>query len=115
MSTIETLYDEAQIHANEEAINAKRHVDEMDIELLKKEYVELIGLVAYYTKLEATMSAMPRLHYDAIKQAMKELGAEKLVQQAEIAAEQGVEISGLARVPAKPLLNLLIRVNSILG
>lgn len=115
MSTLGTFYSLARVYSQEEAVLARQEVKKMSAQELEDAYVDMVGMVAYYTKLESHLSAKPRMHFDALKQAMKELEADKLLDQAAQAAEQGVEISGTCRVKSKPLLSLLQRVNAILG
>jgi len=110
-----TIYDEARQYATEAQNEAKQWVGEMDIETLRRELVDSIGMVAYYTKIERALSATPRLHYDALRSSYKALDADKLLEQAEKAAEEGIEIAGTCRVPAKPLLDLLFRLRAILS
>lgn len=109
------IYEAAQQYAVEEQHEAREWVMQMDVEDLREELLDAIGRVAYYTKIEAALSAKPRLHYDAMREAYIQLGAENLLAQAEHAIDQGVEISGTVTVKSKPLINLLNRVRSILG
>lgn len=115
MAVIDEMYEDARQYGAAEEEIARQYVDGMNIDDLRKEFVQLSGMVAYYTKLERVLSSNPRTHYDVIRECMRELDADVLMQQAEIAAQTGVEISGLARVKAKPLLKLLHRINAILG
>jgi hypothetical protein len=115
MAVIDEMYEEARRYGASEEDTARQYVNGMSIEDLRKEFVQLTGMVAYYSKLERVLSANPRTHYDVIRECMRELDADTLMQQAEIAAQSGMELSGLARVKTKPLLKLLHRVNAILG
>lgn len=103
---VDEIYDVANAYAAEAETQAKETVDSMSLEQLRAEYVALTAMNAYYTKMEV-VRAQPRFHRDAIKEALVDIKADELLRQAEVAHEQGVEISGSARVPAKPLLSLL--------
>lgn len=106
------MYQAANEYAAEAEAQAKERVGEMSLEELRAEYVALTAMAAYYTKMEVVM-AQPRFHMEAIKELLIDLKAPELLRQAEIAQEQGVEISGAARVPAKPLLSLLARLQEL--
>lgn len=105
-------YEEARAYAAEAERQAQAQAELLTLETLRREYVALTGMVAYYTKMEREM-ARPRYQMDAIKRLLVELKADRLVQQYEEAVEMGVEVSGNARVPAKPLIELLERVRAI--
>lgn len=115
MSEVETVYEEARQYATEAQHEARGYVNELDIDTLRKELIDSIGMVAYYTKIERALSATPRLHYDGLRSAYKALDADNLLAQAEKAAEEGVEIAGTCRVKAKPLVDLLFRLRAILS
>lgn len=115
MDPLGVFYSEARVYSQEEAAIARQEVTKMSAEELQDAYVDMVGMVAYYTRLEGHLSAKPRMHFDALRLAMRELEADKIIEQAAQAAEQGMEISGTCRVKAKPLLSLLQRVNAILG
>lgn len=106
------LYEEAREYAAEAEQQAQAQVASIDIETLRREYVALTGMVAYYTKMERDIMKS-RFQMDAIKRLLVEIKADRLVQQYEEAVEMGVEVTGNARVPAKPLIELLERVRSI--
>lgn len=114
MDEVDAIYSAARAYAEGEREIAVAEVKEMDIERLRKEYVDLISMVAYYTKLEQTMLATPRSHFDGLRAALKEIGAEEILYQASVAEEDGMPIAGMARVKAKPLLTLLGRVKALL-
>ena len=100
------LYVAATNYAAEAELQAQAQVGGIDIETLRREYVSMMGMVAYYTKIERVM-AKPRLHMDAIKKLLVKMKADEMLEQAALAEEQGMPISATARVPAKPLLELL--------
>lgn len=106
------VYEVARAYAAEAERQAKEQVWGLKVETLQAEYVSLTAMVAYYTKIEREM-ARPRFHMDAIRKLLVQIKAEEILQQAELADEQGVEISGDARVPAKPFLALLERLQEI--
>lgn len=109
------VYDDARQYAAEAQYEARQYVNDLDIDTLRKELIDNIGMVAYYTKIERALSATPRLHYDGLRSAYKALEADNLLAQVEKAAEEGVEISGTCRVKAKPLVDLLFRLRAILS
>ena len=109
------VYDDARQYAAEAQHEARQYVNDLDIDTLRKELIDNIGMVAYYTKIERALSATPRLHYDGLRSAYKALEADNLLAQVEKAAEEGVEISGTCRVKAKPLVDLLFRLRAILS
>jgi hypothetical protein len=115
MSDVENIYEDARQYATEAQHEARQYVNDLDIDTLRKELIDSIGMVAYYTKIERQLSATPRLHYDGLRSAYKQLEADNLLAQAEKAAEEGVELSGTCRVKAKPLVDLLFRLRAILS
>lgn len=106
------VYDAAAQYATEAEQQAKAQVGGMDIEALRREYVSMTGMVAYYTKIERVMTK-PRLHMDAIKKCLVKLKADQILEQAALAEEQGMPISVTARVPAKPLIELLSQLKQM--
>jgi|LauGreDrversion4_2_1035121.scaffolds.fasta_scaffold1973145_2 hypothetical protein len=114
MSEAEVIYSRAREYAEGERQAALEDVKTMDEDRLKKEYVDLISLVAYYTKLEQAILATPRSHFDGLRAALKEIDADEILRQASIAEEEGMPIAGMARVKAKPLITLLGRIKALL-
>lgn len=108
------MYQAAREYAAEAEAEAKKHVGEMSLEELRTEYVALTAMAAYYTKMEVVM-AQPRFHTEAIKELLIDMKAQEILHQAEIAQEQGVKISGTARVPTQPLLALLARLQQLVN
>jgi hypothetical protein len=106
------LYAAAMNYAAEAELQAQAQVGGMDIETLRRDYVSMMGMVAYYTKIERVMTK-PRLHMDAIKSLLVKMKADELLDQAALAEEQGMPISGTARVPAKPLIELLSQLKQM--
>ena len=106
------MYDAASAYAAEAERQAQAQVGDMDIETLRREYVSMTGMVAYYTKIERVMTK-PRLHMDAIKKCLVKLKADQILDQAALAEEQGVPVSVTARVPAKPLIELLSQLKQM--
>lgn len=100
------VHETARQYAAEAEQQAQAQAMEMDIETLRREYVAMSSMVAYYTKIEREMTK-PRLHLDAIKKLLVKLKADEILNQAEVAEEQGMPVSVMARVPAKPLIQLL--------
>ena len=115
MSELERIYAEAREYAEGERKLAQEGVMQVDIKDLRREYIDLMAMVAYYTRIEQAMSATPRLHFDALSKDLKDIKADELLAQADIAAEQGVPIAGTARVPVKPLLDILSRLKPMLN
>lgn len=115
MGALDKIYAEAREYAEGERRVAQEGVMQLDIQALRREYIDLMAMVAYYTRLEQAMSATPRLHFDALKKAMKDIKADEMLHQADVAAEDGMPIAGTARVPAKPLLEILSRLKAMLS
>lgn len=115
MSEVENIYEAAREYATEAQHEARQYINDLDIDTLRQELIESIGMVAYYTKIERALSATPRLHYDGLRSAYKTLDADNLLAQAEKAAEEGIDVAGTCRVKAKPLLDLLFRLRAILS
>lgn len=109
------VYDDARQYAAEAQHEARQYVNDLDIDTLRKELIDSIGMVAYYTKIERALSGTPRLHYDALRSAYKQLNADNLLAQAEQAVESGIEISGTCSVKTKPLIDLLHRIRAIVS
>ncbi len=99
------VYDAATQYASEAERQAQAQVEGIDIDTLRREYVSMMGMVAYYTKVEREMTK-PRWHMELISKLLVKLRAEDVLRQAADAEEQGVAL-GIARVPAKPLVELL--------
>lgn len=106
------MYDAASAYAAEAERQAQAQVGDMDIETLRREYVSMTGMVAYYTKIERVMTK-PRLHMDAIKKLLVKMKADEILEQAALAEEQGMPVSVTARVPAKPLIELLSQLKQM--
>lgn len=106
------LYDAATAYAAEAERQAQAQVGGLDIETLRREYVSMMGMVAYYTKIERVMTK-PRLHMDEIKKLLVKMKADEMLEQAALAEEQGMPISVTARVPAKPLIELLSQLKQM--
>lgn len=115
MGALDEIYAEAREYAEGERKLAQEGVMQMDIHALRREYIDLMAMVAYYTRIEQALSATPRLHFDALKKAMKDIMADEMLHQADLAAEDGTPIAGTARVPAKPLLEILSRLKAMLS
>lgn len=114
MSEVDLIYSEARQYAEQERQSAMEESKKLDIEQLRKEYVDLMAMVAYYTKLERSLSATPRLQFDALRQALKDIDAEDILHQAALAEEDGIPLGQYARVKARPLITLLTRVSAML-
>lgn len=114
MSDTHDVYQMAREYAEGERQSAIEESKKLDIEQLRKEYVDLMGMVAYYTKLEQLSSATPRSHFDGIRKALKEIGADQIIRQARMADEEGIPLGQWARVRTMPLLNLLTRCQAML-
>jgi hypothetical protein len=99
------LFEQAREYAAEEEAKARLAVESMTEDQLRRECVSLMGMVAYYTKVEREMTK-PRLHLEQIQKLLVKIKADDLLRQAADAEEQGVSL-GIARVPAKPLVELL--------
>lgn len=114
MKELDAIYADARVYADGERNIAIQESKDMDVDRLKKEYIDLISMVAYYTKIEQAMIATPRSHFDGLRAALKDIGADEILYQASVAEEDGMPIAGTARVKAKPLLALLGRVKALL-
>ena len=57
MSEVDNIYDEARQYATEAQHEARQYVNDLDIDTLRKELIDNIGMVAYYTKIERALSA----------------------------------------------------------
>lgn len=112
MGELERIYEEARDYASAEQDKARAQIDQLSTDELKAAYLDMIAMTAYYTKLERTMSATPRLHFDAIKRCMTDIDAEEILRQADMAEEEGTQISGTARVKARALIELLRQVRA---
>lgn len=106
------VYDAATQYASEAERQAQAQVGGIDIDTLRREYVSMMGMVAYYTKIERVMTK-PRLHMDAIKKILVKMRADEILEQAALAEEQGMPVSVTARVPAKPLVELLSQLKQM--
>lgn len=114
MSEVDLIYSEARQYAEQERQSAMEESKKLDIEQLRKEYVDLMAMVAYYTKLERSLSATPRLQFDALRKALNDIDADEILHQAALAEEDGVPLGQYARVKARPLITLLTRVSAML-
>lgn len=109
---LKDVYDAATQYAAEAERQAQAQVESIDLETLRREYVSMMGMVAYYTKIERVMTK-PRLHMDAIKKLLVRMKADEILEQAALAEDQGSPISVTARVPAKPLVELLSQLKQM--
>lgn len=109
---LKDAYDAATQYAAEAERQAQAQVESIDLETLRREYVSMMGMVAYYTKIERVMTK-PRLHMDAIKKLLVRMKADEILEQAALAEDQGMPVSVTARVPAKPLIELLSQLKQM--
>ena len=82
---------------------------------LEREYADAVAIAAYYTKLESRISAVPRMSFDAIRQALLQIRADELLDQAASVEEQGGSVSNFVTVRTAPLLTLLSRCMLMVG
>lgn len=82
---------------------------------LEKQYAEAVAMAAYYTKLESRISAVPRMCFDSIRQALLSIRADELLDQAERAEAEGWPLSKHVTVRTAPLLTLLSRCMLMVG
>lgn len=84
-------------------------------EELERNYSEAVAMAAYYTKLESRISAVPRMCFDSIRQALLSIRADELLDQAQQAEAEGWPLSKHVTVRTAPLLTLLSRCMLMVG
>lgn len=84
-------------------------------EQLEREYSEAVAMAAYYAKLESRISAVPRMCFDSIRQALLSIRADELLDQAQRAEAEGWPLSKHVTVRTTPLLTLLSRCMLMVG
>ena len=82
---------------------------------LEQNYAEAVAMAAYYTKLESRISAVPRMCFDSIRQALLSIRADELLDQAQRAEAEGWPLSKHVTVRTAPLLTLLSRCMLMVG
>lgn len=73
MGTIGEAYDSARFAGTEAEAEARQIVDKMSIEQLREEWVSLMALLAYYSKLERSLHTNPRLYFDRAHELLDKL------------------------------------------
>lgn len=109
MSDIENVYARAQEYANSVIELALAEAKNAEREELEKMYAGAVSLNAYYTRIEAKLSALPRLSYDVLRQSLRDIQAQELLSQAAMVEDQGGQLSNHVTVKTRPLLTLLDR------
>ena len=111
----EEFYAKAREHGDsvwqvalEEAKNTER-------EQLEKWYADAVALNAYYSRIEAKLSAVPRMSFDAIRAALLQIRADELLEQAAAVEAEGGTLSNHVTVKTHPLLVLLSRCSQMVG
>tara|TARA_R110000772_G_scaffold58_4_gene401 strand:- start:484 stop:840 length:357 start_codon:yes stop_codon:yes gene_type:complete len=113
---VDEYYEEARQKGEVANVNAMEEAASIeDIKLLRALYADAIALNAYYVFLESRLSTMPRLSFDAIRDALREIKAEELMYNANLAKESGFDLNTTVAVKTKPLLTLLSRCHSMVN
>ena len=73
MSAISEAYERARDFGKEAETDAKKTVTRMSVDELRSEWVSLIGMLGYYTKLEALVQQNPRQYFDKIRELLKNI------------------------------------------
>ena len=73
MSALGDAYDSARVAGMDAEKEARQIVDKMSIEQLREEWVSLMALLAYYSKLERSLHTNPRLHFDRAHELLDKL------------------------------------------
>jgi len=105
----EEFYAKAREHGDSIWGVALEEAKDTDKEQLEKWYADAVALNAYYSRVEAKLSVLPRLSYDAIREALRDIRASELLSQAEAVEDQGGQLSNHVTVKTRPLLTLLTR------
>jgi len=111
----EEFYAKAREHGDSIWGIALEEAKDTDREQLERWYADAVALNAYYSRIEAKLSAVPRLSFDAIRQALLQIRADELLAQAAAVEAEGGTLSNHVTVRTVPLLTLLSRCAQIVG
>lgn len=109
MISTEEFYAKAREHGDSIWGVALEEAKDTDREQLEKWYADAVALNAYYSRVEAKLSVLPRLSYDAIREALRDIRADELLTQAAFVETEGGKLSNHVTVKTRPLLTLLGR------
>lgn len=113
---VEEYYEEARQKGEVAHVNAMEETADIgDVKLLRALYADAMALNAYYVFLESRLSTMPRLSFDSIRDALREIKAEELMYNANLAKESGFSLNEVVSVKTKPLLTILARCHSMVN
>jgi hypothetical protein len=70
MTALTDAYDKARIEGKLAEDEAKKIVTRMNVEQIRNEWISLMGMVAYYSKLERLLYSNPRLHFDKAREIL---------------------------------------------
>lgn len=111
----EEWYAKAREHGDSIWGIALAEAKELDREQLEKWYADAVALNAYYSRIEARLSAVPRMSFDAIREALLQIRADELLEQAAAVEAEGGTLSNHVTVKTHPLLVLLSRCSQMVG
>lgn len=109
----EEFYAKAREHGDSIWGIALEEAKDTDKEQLEKWYADAVALNAYYSRVEAKLSVLPRLSYDAIREALRDIRASELLSQAAAVEDQGGQLNNHVTVKTRPLLVLLSRCSQM--
>lgn len=109
------MYEKAREYGESVREDALAEARRFSREELEREYADAVSHAAYYAKIESSLSAVPRMSYDAIRQALAEIRADELLDQAARVEEEGGTVSNHVTVKTHPLLVLLSRCKLIVS
>jgi hypothetical protein len=108
------VHQEATEIAGVAELEASDTVDKMDVDSLRRACVSLTGMTAYYIAVESRVSAQ-QAHLEAIRKLLIQMDAERLTDAADALVESGHKLHGVARVKAKPFVDLIKRLRLIVN
>lgn len=109
------FYEQARKHGDSIWGIALEEAKYTDKDQLDRLYADAVALNAYYSRIESRLSAGPRLSFDAIRQALREIRADDLLAQASAVEAEGGTLSNHVTVKTRPLLVLLSRCSHMVG
>lgn len=73
MSALGEAYDSAREAGMDAEGEARQVVERMSVEQLREEWVSLMAMLAYYSKLERSLYTNPRLYFDRAHELLDKL------------------------------------------
>lgn len=107
MTTQERFYEDAWRSGEDAKRRALEEAKSTTHEQLRAMYADMVEIAEFHTRLQAYTDAVPNYSFDQIEEYLTQLGAARILKEAEAAEEQGITIAGTCTVRSQPLVGLL--------